>query len=715
MLPAVDLQKYVKLGGEAPPPKLVEEFYAQDPTPEIRVVLSAALEAGIISPDITFLAYLQSAMTDNQLFAISIALRHGANPNMYINSPEVQQPVHCLIYVHVSWKAKHQVTVKEDRLVMLVLTMLALGSDPMLPAIDPQGGALRPANVMIDARYPTVIEWLDKNRYSGYSKNAVSKAYPDIRAGTTSDTLKQVIMLSGRIDLIGDLKFTEADAKLMMLARSDDQTYVRGEEGPNMEQVDLISFLPTPTNLTGLDYEIIYDAIKFYDDRVIEFYANRGVYMSYPTLNILLLRIRQYQRTGNTVLRDIFVKVLEVSVANGLELDTEQRALLSVLPTEVYNHIIELHSIPYWQKECSHDNLFNDRVADRLLGIAREVELEPQDHASVCLQLTNMGALSPDVLKETSRLRQRARISAQHAYLSEFTGGLSPSLSCYNESEIDGDPFDYTELSLAHYRDIRGDLYCFPSDRYDSMLDNKTNPITNELLPESFLDNVRYKRDRIIKEGFDPRNPRKYSETIDKITKNDSVSDAESKRQVDLFVNEMAAYGVTRVVLEKMTAENYGKATDDGGYMANIRYLTRNHTMITTAYIVNGFMLRDPTRAKTIMASIARVANVPPPMPRGSVRTTRVPPGYVPVYATPTGSLAPARAAVPAYATTYDTSMSARARAETPVYATATAAARPPASPAIIPRQVYAQPAVASSTQYYIPNQPRPVPVRRPM
>lgn len=641
-----------------PTPEILQAFYDTDPTPEIRAVLSAALAARVVVPDEVLLGYASKAMTDNQLWAMSMALRSGANPNVYIQSPDLGAPVHILVYVHETWKAKHPVATNADRLVMLVLVLVALGADPYRAAIDPLGGAVRSAaELSRPAGGPTVIEWLDKNRFP----HVLHKVYPDVRKGTKPATLRQVALLSGRLNLLDGVKLTEEDALTIMKARTNDQLFVGRMEsstyklplqagvgsslGPSSSQTrgmgedvkvspdsgastssetrtvdaepssfDVATLLPAPREPLGLDYAVLYNAVVYYNDKLVIYYANRGLFLSYPMLNNIIIRIRDYQKSESPVLRDLFLSMLEASIANGVLIDNEQRSLLAGLPADIYRQLTQLYAKPYWQKICSHDNLYDDKVPERLLKIADEIGLEPQDHSSICYQLATMSSLSNEVLKETSRARQQARISAEHAYLSEFTGGKGPMLVCYNADDIDGDPFDVADLNLAHYRDIRGDLWCYTSDQFESLASSKVNPVTNEALPEALLDQMAYKEARLKELRRSPRTWRRFSDVIEETTRDDNFSNVESEHQLDQFLNYLVPLGVTKDMLGKLTNKDFDQACSTHGYKAQLSALTGYHALVTTAYIVNGFSVRDPTRSKNIAQAVARAARPSPPV-----------------------------------------------------------------------------------------------------
>lgn len=608
------LQRHIELD-QKPPASVITTFYRLDPTPEVRAIVSAGLAAKTLNPDETLLAYVSQQLTDGQLLSMAIALRYSANPNTYVSLGPKRETLHILAYLHLNWRSRHPTGVKDDYLTMATLTLLACGANPMLPAVDNDAGLVRPAS-MDAKRSPNVIEWLDAKKYP----HVLKRAYPDLKKAVSAQTLKQVAILSGNVSLMTGLTLTEKDTNLIMRSRANDELYVGHIEnlgGQPSEQLednkfDLASLLPPPKTMNGLDYNVIFEAVQYYNDKLIEYYAYRGIYMSYPLINTVILRIRQYQQTNNPVLRDIFLRMLEFGILNGMQIDVEQRNLLSSLSAEgeIYRRLIELYTRPYWEKECSHINMFDNKVPERLLTIAHEVGLESQSHSSICLQLADMATMNQEDLKETTKQRQRMRISAQHAKPGELTGDAPFILACANQVEIEGDPFDITDLNLGHYRDVRGDLWCFTSDQFESLVEGKANPINNERLPDSFLADLRFRLERLKALGRDPRRWQRYSELVDSITKPDTVTNTFTDVQVTRLIELMSSYGLSRKGLETISAPNLDQAVTRAGYSANLRYLTRIHALNTVAYIINGFMIADPERGRRIALSVAQAGGV---------------------------------------------------------------------------------------------------------
>jgi len=608
------LQRHIELE-QSPPPSVITTFYRLEPTPEVRAIISAGLATKILNPDETLLAYVSQQLTDGQLLSMAIALRYSANPNAYVSLGPKRETLHILAYLHLNWRTRHPEATDDKYLTMATLVLLACGANPMLSAVDNDAGLVRPASMEVK-RSANVIEWLDAKRYP----HVIKRSYPDLKKGTSAATLKQVAILSGKASLLMGLTLTENDANLMLRSRANDELYVGhienlgGEPAEQLEdnKFNLASLLPPPKAMNGLDYKVIFEAVQYYNDKLIEYYAYRGIYMSYPLINTVILRIRQYQQTNNPVLRDVFLRMLEYGIVNGMQIDVEQRNLLSSLSAEgeIYRRLVELYTRPYWEKECSHINMFDNKVPERLLTIAHEVGFEAQSHSSICLQLADMATMDPETLKETSKQRQRMRISSMHARPGELTGDAPFILACTNQVEIEGDPFDITDLNLAHYRDIRGDLWCFTSDQFESLMEGKANPINNERLPESFLADLKFRLERLKALGRDPRRWQRYSELVDSITKPDTVSNAFTDIQVSRFIDLMTSYGLPRKGLESISAPNFDEAVTRAGYSANLRYLTRIHALNTVAYIVNGFMINDPERGRRIARSVAQEGGV---------------------------------------------------------------------------------------------------------
>lgn len=577
-----------------PPRVLIDKFLQLKPNYKVRALLQAAIQRKIIDPNEAFLFYVRRLEDSTDAWAASIALRNGANPNMYVNLRD-NYNMHILAYIYYNWRQRYENRFEDDRrLRATILSLIVMGSKPNLPAIDRFSGAVRDVysneNLGND-----VFQWLKANGIN----NDLSEMYPVITDKIDQATRRQTAIITGRVDGVKDKIMTEDEMGILLNARTEVQNF---------------NYLPRPVKITGLDYVIIKDALLHFNTQVVEFYAAGGIYPSYPIINDILLHIRDYREEGQIFFEKMFTHYIIVAVRSGLIIDSEQLNLLLGIDQADYDLLISAYEKPYWVKACSHPYIYNDKIPKRLTTIARQVGLESTtDHASICTHLKKLSEVDPEKLKAAAVSRQKARMAADHGTLLEFgaDGGI-PILTCYNQHQLDKDAFDYTDLSMSHYRDDGGRIWCFDSTKYAFLYESKVNPNINQALPDTFVEEIGYKIKQLKKLGYDVRQPVQFSDIIKSITRNDSINDDETIRQYNIFLTYMAAFGITADDFDAFTIQQIHTVLKRAGFDNDINRLTKSHALYTLAYTVNGFKKSDKDRAKLIGQYLAQLKDNSP-------------------------------------------------------------------------------------------------------
>lgn len=590
--PKIEIQKYIVTKNSSIPATILNPFLALRPDHAVRAILSRGLRDGTLSADSVMLHYLNRLETEDDLFAMSIALRNGANPNLYVVVGGVN--MHILAYLYKNWNTKFRnAAIKDDRLTITVLCLVAMGSNPTLPAIDARAGSV-PSLPMARPASENVLQWLNTGGGRGLP-HILDRVYPDITKNVDPPTMKRVAILTGKLDLLGGQKLVERDFELAIAAVTEPKIY---------------PLLPLPVQMKDLDFKYMYDALLAFNEELAEFYVSQGILFSYPLFNNIILKTRQYKIEGSVLFYTMFARLIRVAIGRGQTIDNEQLNLLLILEKEDYDTIIASYDKPYWQKVCSSSSMYNDRVPKHLQDIAHHTGLEAtNDSAYICEQLYRLSEIPTDKLEAAAKQRQRIRISGSHSTLPELIDTTEiPMLTCHNANQIEGDPLDYTELSMSHYRGADGLLWCFTSDKYSILSESKTNPATGLRLPDRFVELINYKIRRYKELGFDMRQPYRFSTIIQTTMKNDVVGDDESILQYDMMLDYLGDYGVGKHNLDAIKKEDLDAVMKSMGIHANLTLLeTHTHVLYTLAYIINGLAKSDPGRAKVLAEKIAEL------------------------------------------------------------------------------------------------------------
>lgn len=148
--------------------------------------------------------------------------------------------------------------------------------------------------------------------------------------------------------------------------------------------------------------------------------------------------------------------------------------------------IISPHSEELFRKE-------SPLPSPRLRQIAFSVGLDPYESGSkICSSLGKISTSDPATLIEMNVKRQQLRMSSELGSLGTLVGGESTP-TCRNQSVMMDSPLDYGDLGMSYYRDEAKSVWCFTSDRYQTLVDEGVNPYTLRPLPLSFISEVRGK------------------------------------------------------------------------------------------------------------------------------------------------------------------------------------------------------------------------------
>ena len=154
------------------------------------------------------------------------------------------------------------------------------------------------------------------------------------------------------------------------------------------------------------------------------------------------------------------------------------------------------------------------------------------------------------MLKQSAINRQQKRISSDVSLISNFINGEAPNLVCSNMD----DGFEYNDPTMAYYKDDKGNLWCFLSNMYESLIKSKINPSSREPLPENFIYQLNSKLTILTNIGILPSLPKKISETIDELSKEDIISNIESNYIIDTIYKTGAIYGITEENFKKLSS-----------------------------------------------------------------------------------------------------------------------------------------------------------------
>lgn len=555
-----------------------------------RLILDMGLKTAVLDHDYALSSLVKNISGQLSIYPIAIALRRGCNPNLYIEDKMVSpNPIHILAYTYYSW-GRNVPEADTRYLTSIILLLVYYGSSPLRPAI---GLGNRPYIEGVTETGLNVIEWLEDNRY----RHILRIAYPNYKANLDKDTLQLLVVMTGDVTIIDDVGtpdlIPEKRVQTIMFCRTDDPSF------------GLLNMAKPPRMRNGMDYQVVYWAMENMCSDAYAHYASMGLGISYPLLNTAILRLKAYTRNGNVLLRDAYIEMIESSIRTGTPLDTDQRLLLGEANATIQDRLVRIYQRPYWEKVCNRQSSIGGFPL-QLQGIASEMGIEPNDdRVTVCTQLHTISGMDKQVARDSIVNRQKARLSAKHGTVEEFSTGDIPVLTCTKLTAADGDYMEYPDLYVASYRDSKKRVWCFPSYNYHIMMERKVNPVDGTRLPESFLSEVRSKDSEITRLALSEKKVDKIDDLLDNLNKPDIYYDGKSEEQVKRFYAELDKMRITPDEIKTITPAILDKAVRAGEYNGNLNLLPREHAIVTTAYIVNYYRVNEPGRADTILQQLS--------------------------------------------------------------------------------------------------------------
>ena len=364
-----------------------------------------------------------------------------------------------------------------------------------------------------------------------------------------------------------------------------------------------IDSIPVQTALIMIDYKSLYDCVTYLNSDAFEKLLDAGQLPSYLLINKILTNMKFYKTRGRIMAHQELEKMLTASITIGVQLDREQLNIISTLGQNVLDIVMKDYEIPYWRKICKASHKI---VPQRLRQLAISLNIDPDlSQTAICDNISKLAKSDKEAIKDAAKKRQQLRMSSNLGHIYEFQNEHIPNLTCSNKTLLLNDPFDYNDIDIAYYRDDQGDIWCFTSDSFDSLLENGLNPYNSTTLPQSLKDQLYYKIDILKKlDLYRISSPITLSTAIDNLSLNDSVSEKNSEQVVNNFIHLANRYNVNIDIIKNLSKDSMMVALNSIGYNVDLTSLVTSHALITTAYIIEYVNQIDPETIKHFFNSI---------------------------------------------------------------------------------------------------------------
>lgn len=463
-----------------------------------------------LAPDLILETVILNSKNSQDLFMIYLAIKNDANANLYISLPGYGK-YHILIVCFIIF-----FEIKKDINLFLLSILILLKSGSCLD----RNSYIKP-NENERSYVQTVTEWFEFRRFilneSLYdNKNIViflKKVEPILNSNT--DLILKILSIYFNEPELHDWYIS--DLQLICMSRIDVWNNIKGDKSTSI-------FINKPLEEAFL---------SCFPD-IIEQMVDEGMMASYFDFNHLIVYYKYIFNTNKYLIEQI-EKCIILFIEKGYKIDEYQYQEIASFSSEFSSILTEIYQVPYWIKVCKPLNskfLPKDiLVTKELLGITSD------DKKSICKQLEDL-LNNHDIsfLQEGIVTRQQAKMSATVGSIEDFISNV-PKYQCQISSLNDvKNPLEYSDLTIAYYKDDENKVWCYLSSSFDILLSSKKNPETNKPLPGRFLVELESKKKYL--EQLDIKEPQSLVKIIEDLKRKDTISNKETNFYIE-YINTM--------------------------------------------------------------------------------------------------------------------------------------------------------------------------------
>jgi hypothetical protein len=553
------------------------------------LALSTALENELISPNtvlvstVDFFHETKERKGPNPYFlSAALALRYGANENLYVNVPSVGT-VHILAFLHIRSETTNEgeerakldtqdKQFRQESLAFLTALLVASGSKASRPVFQPTS---------TDRKFEatTTLEWIRSQGFNSVLYN-LSQNLSELR-----DTYRTKIATYLNKPSKADVNLIDPVLAIRTYASDVFAAYLSNllsgrNSGATTELEKLAS-----------------TAISVFATDVFSKMLTSGYVPTYVQMNSLLLSLSSKGENFSTPLAK---KMLLDAVQHGAYLDTKQFSLAKIAGEETAKEVQKEYNEPYWKKACRSTKGLQE-TDPQLQELAYFLHLDPEHNKkTICKQLEDISSADPNALVQAVEKRMRQYITDLTGYPYEFVNN-DPEISCQNGDE---NIYQYNPLDVAVYRDEKGKVWCFTKDLFDNLLKTETNPYTKAPLPKAFLAKLSMKRQVLIDLGVKKLKLRTFSESLQKLSSKQEINDKRSEKVLSEFFQEAEAKGFTQRAIEKLKPKDMQILLSRIGIEADLESLPDEHALYTLAHAATRAFRETPGTARNFFSNL---------------------------------------------------------------------------------------------------------------
>lgn len=308
------------------------------------------------------------------------------------------------------------------------------------------------------------------------------------------------------------------------------------------------------------------------DRDLFNLFIRKGSSVKYSSINSIITFYKIF-RNNEIKLHESCFHMLNDAVKIGADIDLYQfNFFVSVADYSDIEKIRESYQVPKWKKLCSvRKKTFSSEARPELRQIAFNLNLDyAMDDAKICGKLEQIAQVGTEQYFESAVRRQEERVSIETEGPTSFLGtgsgdggegdivesavGKTRS-RCSAKSMALKNPYAYNDARLAFYKDPNsGEVYCFTSDVFNSLISTRMNPYTNEKLPQKFLATIKAQLATLKEIGVYETN-QDIRDALKEVYSRSKIDNKKTDRQYNTVIEALSHYGVSRDRFESLRSE----------------------------------------------------------------------------------------------------------------------------------------------------------------
>lgn len=418
-------------------------------------LLEQMIKIGFIDHNEALAIAIKEIKTIADISIIIVILRHGADPNIYLNVKGLGN-AHLLLYAYY-------IHFDNNRNLFNILYNILVLRGSSTRSTSYQGNT----TLLDQIKMESVYEWIiNKSKGEFEMPPVASEIFNFITSDKCSDHNKEIYsvflndptIFKWRQDVIPLLLYTRNPRWKSVEIEEKDSIYLR------------IGFNATFSELV----------IQMLDD---------GLRPSYLDFTFWIFHYKHISSFKNVdyLIGECEKMILEL-VKRGYQIDLYCLDEIGLINQDFRTLLINEYQKPLYNKVCS--NTEDNYIPDEMKNIAIYLDIqEDYDKKLLCNSIEHITSAELESVIKANQKRNSYAISSKLNFLTDFINSFGKG-SCDNMEDFNDNPLDYPNSLLAYYKDKSGKTWCFLSKDFEQLLHTKINPTTRNSLPNEFLNRI---------------------------------------------------------------------------------------------------------------------------------------------------------------------------------------------------------------------------------